>query len=139
MNTVLQKFFLPLIPILLLNFFVFVAPPAEAQTLGDFVHGSATQFIQFTNGFGVNDYSDITQPGVIIQRIIAVVFGFLGLIAVIMIIYAGFLWLTAGGEEDRAEKGRTLLFQAVIGLIIILASWSVAYFVMRMLTFAIVK
>lgn len=112
---------------------------AEVSKLGKFVHGENSQFINFTTGFGVTIWENITQPGTIIQRIVAIVFSFLGLIAVIMIIYAGFLWLTSGGEEERAEKGRTLLFQAVIGLIIILASWSVAYFVLRMLTLAIVK
>lgn len=112
---------------------------AEVSKLGKLVHGEDSQFINFTTGFGVTIWEDITQPGAIIQRVIAIVFSFLGLIAVIMIIYAGFLWLTAGGEEERAEKGRTLLFQTVIGLIIILASWSLAYFVLNMLTLAIVK
>lgn len=112
---------------------------AQTSILGNFVHGGGTQFIQYTNGFGVNDYSDITQPGVIIQRVVAIIFSFLGIIAVVMMIYAGFLWLTAGGEEEKAKQGRTLLFQAFIGLIIILAAYSVAYFVLRQLTLAIVR
>lgn len=112
--------------------------PAEASTLEDYVHGRNTQFQRFTKEFGVETYSNVKQPGVIIQNIVAIAFGFLGLIAVIMIIYAGFLWLTAGGEEEKATKGRTLLFQAVIGLIIILSAYMIAYFVLRNLILAIV-
>ena len=112
---------------------------AAAADLSDFVHGGGTQFIQYTNGFDVNSYDDVAQPGVIIQRIVTIFFSFLGIIAVIMMIYAGFLWLTAGGEEEKANQGRTLLFQAFIGLVIILAAYSVAYFVLRQLTLAIVK
>ena len=113
-------------------------PPPTTTILGNTVHGGRTQFIQYTNGFGVNKYSDVTEPGVIIQRIVAIVFSLLGIVAVVMMIYAGFLWLTAGGEEDKANQGRTLLFQAVIGLIIILAAYSVVYFVLRQLALAIV-
>lgn len=113
---------------------------ADSKTtiLGNSVHGEGTQFQQFTKEFGVGKYEDVKQPGVIVQNIVAIMFGVLGLIAVVMIIYAGFLWLTAGGEEEKAKQGKTLLFQAVIGLIIILSAYTVTYFVLRQLILAIV-
>lgn len=110
---------------------------AQTTTLGNIVHGGQTQWIQFTNGFGVTRYSDVLQPGQLVQRIVFIFFGLLGIIAVVLMIYAGFLWLTAGGEENKAKQGTTLMFQAVVGLIIILAAYTVTYFVLYMLTTAI--
>lgn len=76
-------------------------------------------------------------PGVIAAEVVQIVLGFLGLIGVIMMLYAGFLWLTAGGEEEKAKQGKTLLFQALIGTLIVLAAYSITYFVLNELTKAI--
>lgn len=76
-------------------------------------------------------------PGVIAAEVVQIVLGFLGLVGVIMMLYAGFLWLTAGGEEEKAKQGRTLLFQALIGTFIVLAAYSITYFVLNELTKAI--
>lgn len=53
------------------------------------------------------------------------VLGFLGLIAVVVIIYGGFLYVTAAGEEERATKGKKSLTYAVIGIVLILASFAI--------------
>ncbi len=118
----------------------FSATPALAipqSILGNKVHGGATQFVQFTNGFGVNQYSDVHQPGQIVNNIINILFGLLGIVAVVLIMYGGFLWLTAAGEEDKAQQGTKLIFQAFIGLAIILAAYMLAYFILAQLTAAI--
>ena len=56
--------------------------------------------------------------------------GFLGIISVVLILYAGFMWMTAAGNEDKVGQAKKLLVAAVIGLIIILASYSIASFVL---------
>ncbi len=50
---------------------------------------------------------------------------FLGLVATIMIIYGGFLYITAGGDDAGAEKGKKILMYAAIGLIVVLISYAV--------------
>jgi len=110
---------------------------AQTTRLGKIVHGENTQWNWFTKGFGVNSYGDVVPPGELAQRITAIIFGVLGIIAVVMVIYAGFLWLTAGGEEDKTKKATTLLFQSAIGLAVILAAYSLTYFVIYQLTLAI--
>jgi len=40
------------------------------------------------------------------------------------------LWLTAAGEESKVEKAMGILKTAVIGLVIILAAYSITYFVL---------
>ena len=50
---------------------------------------------------------------------------FLGLLATIMVIYGGFLYITSGGDDAGAEKGKKILMYAAIGLIVVLISYAV--------------
>jgi len=43
-----------------------------------------------------------------------------GTIAVIYLVYGGILYITAGGDAEKATKGRTAIINAVIGIVIIL-------------------
>ncbi len=87
-------------------------------------------------GQGVNLFQNVNIPtkaktdlrDTIISTL-NVILGFLGLIAVIIILAAGFMWMTAGGNEKRLETARKLLIQGFIGLVLILAAWAIAYFV----------
>lgn len=73
------------------------------------------------------------DPRVIAARIINVALGLLGIIFLALVVYAGFLWMTSGGDAGNAEKARTLLRNAVIGLIIILSSWAITRYVLTRL------
>ena len=74
------------------------------------------------------------DPRTIAGRIINVILGLLGIIAVSLIIYAGFLWMTSAGEEEKVSRAKKLLTSAVIGLVIILASWAIATFLINKLS-----
>ena len=50
---------------------------------------------------------------------------FLGLIAVVMIIYGGFLYVSAAGKEDKIEQAKKIIMYSVIGIIIILLSFAI--------------
>ncbi len=55
----------------------------------------------------------------------------LTLLAVIFIVYAGFLWLTAAGNEKQVEKAKQVISAAVIGMIVILLAWAIVAFVLN--------
>ncbi len=55
--------------------------------------------------------------------------GLLGLIAVAFLIYAGILMVTAGGNDEQIAKSRKIIMYAVVGIVIILLSWTVVTFV----------
>lgn len=74
-----------------------------------------------------------TDIRLIIARIIRVFLGLLGIIAVVLIIYAGFLWMTAGGNEDKVAQSKKILANAAIGLAIVLSSYAIVSFVMSRL------
>ena len=64
-------------------------------------------------------------------KIVQWVLTLLGLIAVIMILYGGFVWLTAGGNEDKVSTAKRVISAAVIGLIIVLLAWAIVTFVVK--------
>jgi hypothetical protein len=75
-----------------------------------------------------------TPLPVIIGRIINIVLGFLGVLLLIYILYAGFLWMTAGGNEENVKKAKSMLKNAIIGLVIIVAAFAISTFVFDQLT-----
>lgn len=64
-----------------------------------------------------------------IGKMINTFLGILGIVAVIIVIYGGFLWMTASGNTEQVEKAQTLLIQGLIGFVIIALAWSIARFV----------
>ena len=68
------------------------------------------------------------DPGSITFSIINTVLIFLGVVTLILIIYAGFLWMigSRSGKENEISKAKTILRGAIIGLVIVLVSFSVA-------------
>lgn len=65
-----------------------------------------------------------------VNKIINVVIGVLGVVAVAVVIYGGFLFLTAQGDPGKIKKGKDSITWGVIGLIIALLSWSIINFVL---------
>ena len=54
-----------------------------------------------------------------------------GVIAVVYLVYGGILYITAGGDAEKATKGRTAVINAIIGIIIILLAIVIVNWVMR--------
>ncbi len=79
----------------------------------------------FTN-LGVGQYKD---PRELARNIINIILGFLGIIAVVIVLFAGFQWMTAGGEEEKVKEAQQRLIQGAIGLVLIVAAWMIAYYV----------
>lgn len=69
----------------------------------------------------------------IIGSIINVALGFLGVVFLVLLIYAGFLWMTASGDKTKVEKAQDMIRQAIIGLVVIIAAFSISNFVLNSL------
>ncbi|MBI2633182.1 MAG: hypothetical protein HYW78_02205 [Parcubacteria group bacterium] len=70
----------------------------------------------------------------VIGRVVKLVISFLGLIAVLIILGAGFMWMTSGGNEEKVKKAKKLMIAGVVGLIIVILSYSIASFVLSRFT-----
>jgi len=71
-----------------------------------------------------------------IGRLINVVLGFLGIIAVIIVLIGGFKYMLSGGSEDKTAEARKMIVAGVIGLAIILSAWAITTFVISRLVAA---
>jgi len=47
-----------------------------------------------------------------------------------MVIYGGFMWLTAAGNDDNVAKGRHTLLWAALGAILIGIAWTVSSYIL---------
>ncbi len=77
-------------------------------------------------------YGEGEQPTdlrMIIIRIINVFLGLLGIIFVVLVIFAGYRWMTAAGNEDKVRQAKEQLLTGIIGLAIILAAYGITQFV----------
>ncbi|MBI5733457.1 MAG: hypothetical protein HY973_00740 [Candidatus Kerfeldbacteria bacterium] len=72
-----------------------------------------------------------TSPVRIAATVINVILGLVGVLAVVLIIYAGFAWMTAAGNEEKIKSAKKVLTGAVIGLLIIMASFIISSFIVR--------
>jgi len=102
---------------------LFASPVVHAQINTGIEYGSAT-------GLGGGDIRTI------VGRIIQVFLGILGVVALVLIIYAGWLWMTAGGDEEKVTQAKKIMTQAVIGLAIILCSFAITTWIVSQLTAA---
>jgi hypothetical protein len=80
-------------------------------------------------GIALSDRS----PVEVVLYIISWALGILALIAVVIILYGGFVWMTSGGNEEKVEKAKQILKAAAIGLLIILSAWGIVLYVLGVL------
>lgn len=66
---------------------------------------------------------------VVIGKIIRFALGMVGVVFLVIMIYGGFLYLTAGGNKDQVGKAVDYIKNGAIGLVIIFASYAITNFV----------
>ena len=76
-----------------------------------------------------NSQLSTSDPRVMATSIIKVVLGILGVIFLALLVFAGFLWMTSGGDSKKVEKAQQLIKNSIIGLVIILAAYSIVLIV----------
>lgn len=94
-----------------------------------------TQAVSFLPS-GINS-SDLdlgtSSPVDVTINIVNWTLGLLALIAVVFILYAGFAWMTSGGNEKQVETAKGILKAAIIGLVIIMTALGVSQYVFTIL------
>jgi hypothetical protein len=61
--------------------------------------------------------------------VIFAILSFIGVIFLVIVIYGGFLWMTAGGNTEQTKKASTMIRNGVIGIIIISLSYGLTLFI----------
>ena len=71
------------------------------------------------------------EPAQLVGQAIRVLLLFIGSIALVLYIYAGFLWMTAAGNAERVRQAQQIIIWATLGLIIMLASFVLVRFLFQ--------
>jgi hypothetical protein len=73
------------------------------------------------------------DPRIVAARIVRVALGFLGVIALAIVLYGGFVWMTSAGNPEKIDKAKKILTNGVIGLIIIIFAFGITQYVLNAL------
>ncbi|MBF8280518.1 MAG: hypothetical protein HW383_291 [Candidatus Magasanikbacteria bacterium] len=95
---------------------------AHAQTLEADITGQLGA-VQSKTGLGDTPLAET------IGSIIRAALTLLGVILIVLIVYAGFLWMTAAGESEKIESAKKILKGAIIGMAITLSAYALTNFV----------
>lgn len=112
----------------LMTFSVFVTIPqvkAATDLTGEAAGSIKGTLTDVATNAGFKKKDLVASIGSVINTVLAL----LGVILVVLIIYGGFLWMTAGGNEEQIKKAKKFLSNAIIGLVIVLAAYSITFFV----------
>lgn len=114
MNKIFKMYFL-------LILFSFIFLPYSVNAISVYNWGA-------TLGLGTSDLQQV------VVEIIQWILGLLGLIGVIMVLYGGFTWMTAAGNEEKIQKAKGIITAGIIGLVIIILAWAIVIFAINVLT-----
>lgn len=98
--------------------------PVVAFSQGIKDAGNALQ--EAANPAGVTGQGDI---GTIVGTIINGALTMIGTIFLILMIYAGFMWMTARGKEEQITKAKQIIVGTIIGLVIVVSAYAITFFV----------
>ncbi len=79
-------------------------------------------------GFNTTEEGEISLADAV-GRIIGVFLSFLGVIFFMLVVYGGFMWMTAAGNNDRVETAKKIIANAALGLIIVLSAYIITHLV----------
>ena len=114
---------------LILTFGSSVPLSAQAATVGG---------LEKLCGIDANKSSDIckeyikstdNQVGLLIARVLKTMLFIIGALSVVMIVYAGFNFVTSAGDSGKVNKAKGVILYAVIGLVVSLLAYAIVSFV----------
>ncbi len=101
--------------------FFFISSPANAQL----DVGSET----LSENIALSSSSPLQTASRLINSVMII----LGILAVGIVLFAGFMWMTSGGSAEKIDQAKNILKNGVIGLIIILSAWGITIFILNLL------
>ena len=104
-----------LVALLILPYFVFAGPLENLKGL--------------QSGSGYAEVGANNDVFSIIGTVIKVFLSLLGVIFIILIIYGGYTWMLASGDEQKVTKAKDTIRRAIIGLMIVVAASAFTSFV----------
>lgn len=67
-------------------------------------------------------------------QLVGALLSFIGVVFMVLIIAAGLMWMTSGGNQSKVDKAKDLMIAAIIGLVIVLSAYAITAFIGREIT-----
>lgn len=90
--------------------------------------GTLWQDIELCRQCGTCKIEDFVRLAVNITDFIL---GIVGSLALLMLVYGGVVWIISGGSADKVQQGKTIVRNAIIGLVLVFTSWLIVSVVVR--------
>lgn len=92
------------------------------------IKSSSSKVSDFANklGYTTGAGGDI---GSLVGQVIQTALTLVGLIFLVLMVYAGYLWMTARGEENQITKAKNIVQGTIIGLILVMSAYAITFFV----------
>ena len=110
--------------------FLAMAMPAAAAQVGkkyNFNESSGLNAAANVAGFDVS--AEATPLESIIGTVINLILSFVGVLLFVLLIYGGFTWMTAQGNQEKVNKAKKIVTNSIIGLVITLSAYVISYFI----------
>ena len=84
---------------------------------------------------GIATEQQVEQASLVarIGSIVGIMLYFAATILLVFIIWGGYMWMTAGGNEEKVKKGQKYIINSIIGYIVIAVSYLIVRFVIESL------
>lgn len=106
-----------------------IISPAQAQLKNaNTFSGLAEKTFSGTFNTDVNVQKTVASS---VGEIIGIALSFIGVILLVIMVYAGFLWLTAGGNDQQIDRAKKWIINSIIGMIIALSAYAISFFVIN--------
>ncbi len=123
---ILQKFYMGVVLVAMMFVGVLLPHSAVAKVDANNARGFLDSAVAPT---GITDTDAYTVAG----RVITAALGLVGISFFVLAVYAGFLWMLDRGNEEHAAKAKNILTAAIIGLVIVVAAYTISYFVSQVI------
>lgn len=123
MRKLLSNIFFRLILFIIFFTTIFLVGNSVSAEAGDLTG------LSYAEGTGLGN----ADPIIVIAKIIRIFLELLGIVALVLILYAGFIWMTSAGSEEKITKAKDILKSATIGLLIIFSAFAVVSFILNKL------
>lgn len=107
--------------------FAFAGQPASAQSAQERVQ---TGLDATAGAAGLDGRKDLDLPAEI-GRIIGFILSFVGVVFLGLMIYGGFTWMLARGNDSEVSKAKGIIISAIIGIIIVAGAYAITATVLR--------
>ncbi len=111
----------------------FLLVPTQAFAADSGIKNAIDKLRSASEQGGLGSPSDQgTEITNLISNLINLTVGVLGVVAVLLMIYAGGLWLTAAGNDDKVGQAKQIMKTTLVGIIIVGLAYAITTFILQL-------